>query len=141
GPQVMKGYWNNAEATAEIMLENGWLKTGDIGRMDAGGFVFIEDRKKDMIKVSGFNVYPNELEDVASMHPGIMEAAAIGVPDEHTGEAIRLFVVRKDASLTVKDIRAFLRGQLTGYKIPRDIEFRNELPKSNVGKVLRRELR
>jgi long-chain acyl-CoA synthetase len=137
----MKGYWNSPEATAEVMLDDGWLKTGDIGRMDEKGFVFIEDRKKDMIKVSGFNVYPNELENVASLHPGVMEAAAIGVPDEETGEAIRLFIVRKDAALTEKDLRRFLRSQLTGYKIPRDVVFRDDLPKSNVGKVLRRELR
>jgi long-chain acyl-CoA synthetase len=141
GPQVMKGYWNSPEATAEVMLDDGWLKTGDIGRMDEKGFVFIEDRKKDMIKVSGFNVYPNELENVASLHPGVMEAAAIGVPDEETGEAIRLFIVRKDAALTETDLRGFLRSQLTGYKIPRDVVFRDDLPKSNVGKVLRRELR
>jgi long-chain acyl-CoA synthetase len=140
GPQVMKGYWNNPEATAETFLGD-WLKTGDVGRMDAQGFIYIEDRKKDMIKVSGFNVYPNELENVASMHPGVSEAAAIGVPDDDTGEAIRLFVVRKDPQLTEEGLRDFLREQLTGYKIPRDIVFMKELPKTPVGKVLRRELR
>jgi long-chain acyl-CoA synthetase len=140
GPQVMKGYWNNPEETADTFLDD-WLKTGDVGRMNAQGFVFIEDRKKDMIKVSGFNVYPNELENVAGMHPNVSEAAAIGVPDDDTGEAIRLFVVRKDPNLTEEELRNFLREQLTGYKVPRDIVFMKELPKTPVGKVLRRELR
>lgn len=141
GPQVMKGYWNNPEATAEIMLDGGWLKTGDIGRMDESGYVYLEDRKKDVIIVSGFNVYPNELEDVAVMHPGVMEAAAVGVQDPDSGEAIRLFIVRKDPTLSEKDLSAYLREQLTGYKIPREIVFKDELPKTNVGKVLRRALR
>jgi len=140
GPQVMKGYWKNPEETAATFLDD-WLKTGDVGRMNAQGFVFIEDRKKDMIKVSGFNVYPNELENVAGMHPNVSEAAAIGVPDDDTGEAIRLFVVRKDPGLTEEALREFLREQLTGYKVPRDIVFMKELPKTPVGKVLRRELR
>ena len=118
-----------------------WLKTGDIGRMDEAGYVFIEDRKKDVIIVSGFNVYPNELENVASMHAGVMEAAAIGVPDEDSGEAIRMFIVRKDPNLTEEALIAFFREQLTGYKIPREIVFKEELPKTNVGKVLRRALR
>lgn len=140
GPQVMKGYWNNPEATAEVMLD-GWLKTGDIGRIDEAGFVFIEDRKKDLIIVSGFNVYPSELENVASMHPGVMEAAAIGVPDTKTGEAVRMFIVRKDPALSEAQLRAYLREQLAGYKVPREIVFKDELPKTSVGKVLRRALR
>jgi long-chain acyl-CoA synthetase len=141
GPQVMKGYWNDAAATAEVMLPGGWLRTGDIGRMDEAGFLFIEDRRKDLIIVSGFNVYPNELESVASMHPGVLEAAAIGVPDERSGEAIRLFVVRKDAKLTETELLEFFRQQVTGYKVPDQVVFRDELPKTNVGKVLRRALR
>jgi len=140
GPQVMKGYWNNPEATAEVMLGD-WLKTGDIGRMDEAGFVYIEDRKKDVIIVSGFNVYPSELENVASMHPGVLEAAAIGVTDPGTGEAVRMFIVRKDPTLSESDLMAYFREQLTGYKIPREIVFKSELPKTAVGKVLRRALR
>ncbi len=141
GPQVMKGYWNNPEATAEVMIEGGWLRTGDIGRMSESGFVYIEDRKKDVIIVSGFNVYPNELENVASMHEGVLEAAAVGFAHEDSGEAIRMFIVRKDPALTEEQLMAYLREQLTGYKIPVEIVFRDELPKTNVGKVLRRELR
>jgi len=141
GPQVMKGYWNNPEATAEIMFDDGWLRTGDIGRMSDSGFVYIEDRKKDVIIISGFNVYPNELENIASMHEGVLEAAAIGIPHAETGEAVRMFVVRKDPSLTEAELRTHLREQLTGYKIPEEIIFRDELPKTNVGKVLRRALR
>jgi long-chain acyl-CoA synthetase len=140
GPQVMKGYWNSPEMTAEVMLDD-WLKTGDIGRIDESGFVYIEDRKKDVIIVSGFNVYPSELENVASMHPGVMEAAAVGVPDPDSGEAVRMFVVRKDPALSEKDLMAYFREQLTGYKIPREIVFKHELPKTTVGKVLRRALR
>lgn len=141
GPQVMKGYWNNPQATAEVMIDGGWFRTGDIGRMSESGLVYIEDRKKDVIIVSGFNVYPNELENVASMHEGVLEAAAVGFKHEDTGEAVRMFIVRKDPALTEEAIVEFLREQLTGYKIPEEIVFRDELPKTNVGKVLRRELR
>lgn len=141
GPQVMKGYWNNPDATAEVMIEGGWLRTGDIGRMSASGFVYIEDRKKDLIIVSGFNVYPNELENVATMHAGVKEAAVIGVPREGSGEAIRMFIVRADPGLTEATLMAHLREQLTGYKIPDEIVFTDELPKTDVGKVLRRALR
>ena len=141
GPQVMRGYWRRPEATAEILCADGWLRTGDIGRMDEQGFVYIEDRKKDMIIVSGFNVYPNEIEDVASAHPGVLEAAAVGIPHEQSGEAVRLFVVKRDSALTADDVIAHCREQLTRYKIPREVVFRDDLPKTNVGKVLRRELR
>ena len=141
GPQVMRGYWNRPEATAEILSDDGWLKTGDIGRMDERGFVYIEDRKKDLILVSGFNVYPNEIEDVVAAHPGVLEAAVVGVPDEGSGEAVRLFVVKKDPALTEAQLIAHCRENLTAYKIPREVVFRDELPKTNVGKVLRRALR
>ena len=141
GPQVMRGYWQRPEATAEILSADGWLQTGDIGRMDEEGFFYIEDRKKDMIIVSGFNVYPNEVEDVATGHPGILEAAAIGIPQEQSGEAVRLFVVRRDPALTADDVIAHCREQLTRYKVPREVVFRDDLPKTNVGKILRRELR
>ena len=141
GPQVMRGYWQRTEATAEILSDDGWLQTGDIGRMDDQGFVYIEDRKKDMIIVSGFNVYPNEVEDVAAAHPGVLEAAAIGIPHEQSGEAVRLFVVRRDPALTADDVIAHCREQLTRYKVPREVVFRDDLPKTNVGKILRRELR
>lgn len=141
GPQVMKGYWNRPEETAAVMLDDGWLKTGDIGHMDESGLLYIEDRKKDMIIVSGFKVYPNEVENVVSMHPGVLEVAAIGVPDANSGEAVKLFVVRKDPSLTDEELIAYCRTQLTGYKIPREVVFKEELPKTNVGKVLRRALR
>ncbi len=141
GPQVMKGYWQRPEETAEVMDADGWLHTGDIARMDANGFFYVVDRKKDMILVSGFNVYPNEVEDVVAMMPGVLEVAAIGVPDEHSGEVVKLVVVKKDPALTAEQITAFARENLTGYKRPRFIEFRSELPKSNVGKILRRELR
>ena len=120
---------------------DGWLFTGDIGKMDARGFFYIVDRKKDMILVSGFNVYPNEVEGVVAMHPGVLEVAAIGVPDGKSGEVVKVFVVRKDASLTSPQVMAHCHENLTGYKLPKYIEFRNELPKSNVGKILRRELR
>lgn len=141
GPQVMAGYWNRPDETAKVMMPDGFFKTGDIGVMDARGYVKIVDRKKDMILVSGFNVYPNEVEDVVASHPGVYEVAAVGVPDEHSGEAVKLFVVRKDPALTDKDIFAFCKERLTGYKRPKFIEFRTELPKTNVGKILRRELR
>ncbi len=141
GPQVMEGYWQKPEETAQVMLPGGWFRTGDIGRMDERGYVFIEDRKKDMILVSGFNVYPNEIESVVVSMDGVLEAAAIGKPDEKSGEVVKLFVVRSDPSVTEKDIMAFCRENLTGYKVPREIEFRTELPKTNVGKILRRALR
>jgi long-chain acyl-CoA synthetase len=141
GPQVMVGYWNRADETANVMLPEGWLRTGDIGRIDDAGFVFLEDRKKDMITVSGFKVYPNELEDVAARHPGVFESAAIGVPDERSGEVVALYVVRKDPALTEEDLIAFMRKHVTSYKVPRQVHFRKELPKTNVGKILRRALR
>jgi long-chain acyl-CoA synthetase len=141
GPQVMAGYWQRPDDTAAVLFGDGWLKTGDIGRMNAAGFVFIEDRKKDVIVVSGFKVYPNEIEDVATRQPGVLEAAAIGVPDEQSGEAVKLFVVRKDQGITASDVIAHARANLTGYKIPKHVEFMPELPKSNVGKVLRRALK
>jgi long-chain acyl-CoA synthetase len=141
GPQVMKGYWKRPEDTALVLFGDGWLRTGDIGRMDDAGYVFIEDRKKDVIVVSGFKVYPNEVEDVATGQAGVLEAAAIGVPDTQSGEVVKLFVVRKDPSLTAAEVIAHARANLTGYKIPRHVEFLDELPKSNVGKVLRRALK
>jgi len=141
GPQVMAGYWQRPDETAKVIDANGWLATGDIGVMDDRGFVRIVDRKKDMILVSGFNVYPNEIEAVVVTHPGVLECAAIGVPDTKSGEAVKLFVVRKDPSLTAEALLAHCRANLTGYKCPREVEFRTELPKSNVGKILRRELR
>ena len=141
GPQVMKGYWQRPDETAKVLGSDGWLHTGDIARMDENGYFYIVDRKKDMILVSGFNVYPNEVEDVVMEHPGVLEVAAVGVPDEHSGEVVKLFVVRKDPKLTVDDLKQFCHERLTGYKRPRQIEFRDDLPKSNVGKILRRELR
>ena len=141
GPQVMKGYWQRPEATAEVITEDGWLRTGDIALMNEDGFFKIVDRKKDMILVSGFNVYPNEIEDVVALHPKVLEVAVVGVPDAKSSEAVKLFVVKSDPSLTEDEIRAYCKEQLTGYKRPRHIEFRDELPKSNVGKILRRELR
>ena len=141
GPQVMEGYWQNAEETEEVMLPDGWFRTGDIGRMDDAGYVFIEDRKKDMILVSAFNVYPNEIEGLVVEMDGVLEAAAIGIPDEKSGEAVKLFVVRSDPSVTENDVMNFCRDNLTGYKVPKQIEFRDELPKTNVGKILRRALR
>ncbi|MDX7988047.1 long-chain-fatty-acid--CoA ligase FadD [Xenorhabdus sp. 12] len=140
GPQVMKGYWNRPDATAEI-LQDGWLATGDIANIDEKGFFHIVDRKKDMILVSGFNVYPNEVEDVVASHPKVLESAAIGVPSENSGEMVKIFVVRKDPSLTADELKAHCRRYLTGYKVPKLIEFRDELPKTNVGKILRKELR
>ncbi len=141
GPQVMKGYWQRPEETAKVLGPDGWLHTGDIARMDESGYVYIVDRKKDMILVSGFNVYPNEVEDVVMQHPGVAEVAAVGVSDEHSGEVVKLFVVRKDPNLTVEELKKFCHDNLTGYKRPKIIEFRDSLPKSNVGKILRRELR
>jgi len=124
-----------------VMLPGGWLRTGDVGRIDARGFVYIEDRKKDMILVSGFNVYPNEVEAVAVTHPGVLEAAAVAQPDEHSGEVVALFVVRKDPSLTEKDLIDYCRQSLSAYKVPKHVYFRAELPKTNVGKILRKALR
>ena len=141
GPQVMKGYWNRPEETAAVIDAEGWLHTGDMARMDENGYFFIVDRKKDMILVSGFNVYPNEIEDVLAAMPGILEVAAVGVPDEKSGEAVKVVIVRKDPKLTAEDVKAYARVQLTGYKRPHLVEFRDELPKTNVGKILRRELR
>jgi len=141
GPQVMAGYWQRPDETAKVMTADGFFKTGDIGIMDASGYTRIVDRKKDMILVSGFNVYPNEVEGVVALLPGVLECAVVGVPDEHSGEAVKLFVVRKDPNLTEAQIRAWCEQQLTGYKKPKHIEFRNDLPKTNVGKILRRELR
>lgn len=141
GPQVMEGYWNRPEETDKVMLTDGWLRTGDMGRMDDGGFVYIEDRKKDMILVSGFNVYPNEIEDVIAGLDGVLEVAAVGKSDERSGEVVKVFVVRKDESLTEEDIIRHCREHLTGYKVPKEVVFRDELPKTNVGKILRRALR
>lgn len=141
GPQVMEGYWQRPKETAEVMLPGGWLRTGDVGRMDEDGYFWIEDRKKDMILVSGFNVYPNEIENVVVEMEGVLEAAAIGIPDERSGEIVKIFAVRKDATVTEKDILDYCRDKLTGYKRPKLVEFRDELPKTNVGKILRRALR
>ena len=141
GPQVMKGYWQNEEATAEAIDEKGFFRTGDIGTLDKDGFLEIVDRKKDMILVSGFNVYPNEIEDVVSLHPDIVEAACVSVPDKKTGEGVKLFVVKNNQSLTEEEIIAHCKENLTAYKVPKQIEFIDELPKTNVGKVLRRALR
>ncbi|MCZ6732812.1 MAG: long-chain-fatty-acid--CoA ligase [Gammaproteobacteria bacterium] len=141
GPQVMRGYWNCPEETAQAISKDGWFRTGDIGRMDEKGYVYIEDRKKDMILVSGFNVYPNEIENVAVAHDGILEAAAIGIPDARSGEAVKLFVVKRDPELTAERVLEHCRNNLAGYKVPKRVEFRDELPKTNVGKILRRALR
>jgi len=141
GPQVMRAYWQRPEDTARAFTADGFLRTGDIAVIDDKGFVSIVDRKKDMILVSGFNVYPNEVEDVVASHPGVIEVAAIGVPDERSGEAVKVFVVRKDPKLTEAALIAYCHENMTGYKVPRRVEFRDELPKSNVGKILRRELR
>jgi long-chain acyl-CoA synthetase len=140
GPQVMLGYLNRPEATAEI-IKDGWLATGDIAKMDDDGFFYIVDRKKDMILVSGFNVFPNEIEEIAAMHDGVLEAAAIGIPHEVSGEVVKLFVVKKDENITEQQIVEHCKSLLTGYKVPKIIEFRDNLPKTNVGKILRRELR
>ncbi|NBB93293.1 MAG: long-chain-fatty-acid--CoA ligase [Gammaproteobacteria bacterium] len=141
GPQVMKGYWNRPEETAKVLDDDGWLRTGDMAKMDENGYFYIVDRKKDMILVSGFNVYPNEVEDIVANHPKVLEVGAIGAPDEKSGEVVKVIVVRKDDSLTVKELREFCREELTGYKVPKYVEFVAELPKTNVGKILRRELR
>ena len=141
GPQMTKSYWNQPEETANAFFDGGWFRTGDIARADEQGYYFVLDRRKDMILVSGFNVYPNEIEDVVGMHPGVLEAAAVGMPDEKCGEAVRLVVVRSDPNVSEEDLRAHCRKNLTGYKQPKVIEFRDSLPKSAVGKILRRELR
>jgi long-chain acyl-CoA synthetase len=141
GPQVMAGYWQHPAETAKVLDKDGWFATGDIGVMDHQGFVKIVDRKKDMIIVSGFNVYPNEIEGVVVMHPGVLECAAVGIPDKKSGEAVKLFVVKKDERLTADELLRHCRDHLTGYKVPREVEFRKDLPKTNVGKILRRELR
>ena len=141
GPQVMAGYWQRPEETAKVIDAEGWLHTGDMARMDENGFFFIVDRKKDMILVSGFNVYPNEVEDVVALMPEVLEVAAVGVPDDKSGEAVKVVIVKKDPELTAEKVKAFCKEQLTGYKLPKFVEFRTELPKSNVGKILRRELR
>ncbi len=141
GPQVMAGYWNRPDETAKVMTPDGFFKSGDVGIMDAQGLIRIVDRKKDMILVSGFNVYPNEIEQVVSLHPGVLECAAIGIPDDKSGEAVKLFVVKNDPTLSEDDVASYCRENFTAYKRPRYIEFRDELPKSNVGKILRRELR
>jgi len=141
GPQVMAGYWNRPEETANVMTADGYFRTGDIGVMDANGYTKIVDRKKDMILVSGFNVYPNEIEEVIASHPGVLECAVIGVLDAKSGEAVKAFIVKKDPNVTPEDIIKYCGTQLTGYKVPKQIEFRTDLPKTNVGKILRRELR
>ncbi|WP_448034793.1 long-chain-fatty-acid--CoA ligase [Bradyrhizobium liaoningense] len=141
GPQVMSGYWNRPDETAKVMTADGYFRTGDIGIMDERGYTKIVDRKKDMILVSGFNVYPNEVEEVIASHPGVLECAVIGIPDSRSGEAVKAFVVKKDPNLTAEAVITFCHEQLTGYKVPKHIEFRNDLPKTNVGKILRRQLR
>ncbi|MCS3504602.1 AMP-binding protein [Achromobacter sp. AGC78] len=141
GPQVTQGYWNRPDETALVMYADGYLRTGDIGYVDQDGYVFLIDRKKDMILVSGFNVYPNEVEDAAALHPGVREVAAVGVPDERSGEVVKLYVIRKDPTLDAETLIAHCRTQLTGYKVPRQVEFRDDLPRTNVGKILRRELK
>jgi long-chain acyl-CoA synthetase len=141
GPQVMVGYWQRPDETAKVMTPDGYFKSGDIGTMDERGFFKIVDRKKDMVLVSGFNVYPNEVEDVVALMPGVLECAVVGVPDDKTGEAVKLVIVKKDPSLTEQQVRDFCHANLTGYKRPRVIEFRTDLPKTPVGKILRRELR
>jgi long-chain acyl-CoA synthetase len=141
GPHVMRGYWNRPDETAKVMLPGGWLRTGDVGYMDERGYIFLQDRKKDLILVSGFNVYPNEVEAVAATHPGILECAAVAQPDEHSGEVVALYVVRKDPNLTEHEVIEHCRKSLAGYKVPKHIYFRKDLPKSNVGKILRKELR
>ncbi len=141
GPQVMKGYWQRPEETANVMMADGFLRTGDLGYIDEKGYVYLVDRKKDMILVSGFNVFPNEVEEAVAQHPGVLEAAAIGVPDEHSGEAVKIFVVRRDPNLTAEELIIHCRKLLTGYKVPKHVEFRADLPKTNVGKILRRALK
>jgi long-chain acyl-CoA synthetase len=141
GPQVMAGYWQRPDETAKVMTADGWFRSGDIGVMDERGYFKIVDRKKDMILISGFNVYPNEIEDVVMGLDGVLECAAVGIPDAHSGEAVKLIVVKKDPALTEQHVRDYCRARLTGYKQPKVIEFRTELPKTPVGKILRRELR
>jgi long-chain acyl-CoA synthetase len=141
GPQVMSGYWNRPDETAKVMTADGYFRTGDVGVMDENGYTKIVDRKKDMILVSGFNVYPNEIEEVIASHPGVLECAVIGVEDSKSGEAVKAFIVKKDPNLTAEDVIKYCTTQLTGYKVPKQIEFRTDLPKTNVGKILRRELR
>ena len=141
GPQVMKGYWQQPEETAKVLTADGWFRTGDVAVIQDDGYVRIVDRKKDMINMSGFNVYPNEIEDVIASHPDVLEVAAIGVPDEKSGEAVKVFIVSRSGNLTVKEVREWCKKRLTAYKVPRHFEFRDELPKTNVGKVLRRQLR
>ena len=140
GPQVTSGYWQRADETAEVFYPDHFLRTGDMGYIDARGFIYLVDRKKDMILVSGFNVYPNEIEEVVAKHPGVVEVAAIGVPDEHSGEAVKIFVVRKDPAPTEKELIDHCRADLTAYKVPKHVEFRSELPHTNVCKILRRAL-
>ena len=137
----MDGYWQRADETAKVIDGDGWLHTGDMARIDPQGYAYIVDRKKDMILVSGFNVYPNEVEDVLAMMPEIAEVAAVGVPDENSGELVKVLIVKKDPALTAEQVKAFAKENLTGYKRPQQVEFRSELPKTNVGKILRRELR
>ena len=141
GPQVMAGYWQRPDETAKVMTEDGYFKSGDVGVMDARGYFKIVDRKKDMVLVSGFNVYPNEVEEVVADMPGVLECAVVGVPDEKTGEAVKLVIVKKDPALTEAQVKEYCKANLTGYKQPKVIEFRTELPKTPVGKILRRELR
>jgi long-chain acyl-CoA synthetase len=141
GPQVMAGYWQRPDETAKVMTADGFFRTGDIGVVDERGFFKIVDRKKDMILVSGFNVYPNEVEDVVTQMPGVLECAAVGVADDKAGEAVKLVIVKKNPALTEADVRAYCEANLTGYKRPKVVEFRTDLPKSPVGKILRRELR
>ncbi len=141
GPQVMTGYWNRPDETAKVLTADGWLKTGDVAVFDENGLLKIVDRKKDMILVSGFNVYPNEIEDVVALHPKVLEVAALGVPDEKSGEVVKVFIVKRQESLTAEEVIAHCRENLTGYKVPKFVEFRHDLPKTNVGKILRRELR
>jgi long-chain acyl-CoA synthetase len=141
GPHVMRGYWNRPDETAKVMLPDGWLRTGDVGYMDERGYVFLQDRKKDLILVSGFNVYPNEVEAIAASHPGVLECAAVAQPDEHSGEVVALYVVPKDPKLNEHEVIEHCRKSLAGYKVPKHVYFRKELPKSNVGKILRKELR
>ena len=141
GPQVMVGYWQRPEETEHVMFADGFLHTGDVGYIDPNGYVFLVDRKKDMILVSGFNVYPNEVEEAVAMHEGVAEVAAIGVVDEHSGEAVKIFVVRKNPRVTEQMLIEHCRTLLTGYKIPKHVEFRDDLPRTNVGKILRRALK
>ena len=141
GPQVMRGYWNKPEENKKTFTEDGFLRTGDMAKMDENGYFYIVDRKKDMILVSGFNVYPNEVEDVVAQHPGVLECACVGIPDKKSGEAVKLFVVKKDPALDAGTLKTYCRKNLTAYKTPKEIEFLDEMPKSNVGKILRKELR